>query len=471
MDEEFKAKIADAAKEFLKLDRSKTVRIVSHLDSDGITSISILIKVLTRLDIRYSLSIIQQLDKNFLYELKSEEYDTFIFCDLGSGSLSDISTMLSGKRVFILDHHELKDVKADDNIIHINPHLFGIDGGKEISGSGVMFFFARAIDKDNDDLAHLAIIGAIGDVQENKGFIGLNKEILAIAEQKNKISVEKGLRLFGIKSRPVHKLLEYCNDPFIPGVSGSESGVIQFLNELNIDPKKGNAWKLYADLTVEERSRIITGIILKRAMEKNPEDIFGFHYHIHGEDFDILQDAKEFSTLLNACGRLSKASLGIGACIGDNNIKKKAIANLNEYKKEIVSAINWYNDNIDTPYVIKDDGYIIINAQDNILHTIIGTLSSILSKSNEIEEGTYILGLAHTLDNKIKISLRMAGTSFMDESADLRLLLSDMIKKTGGETGGHAMAAGAVIDFDKEDLFIDAAKEILSQQAKKTVEY
>ena len=50
------------------------------------------------------------------------------------------------------------------------PHLFGIDGGKEISGAGVVFRFACAVDKSMEDFAHIAIIGAHGDMQEKTDF-------------------------------------------------------------------------------------------------------------------------------------------------------------------------------------------------------------------------------------------------------------------------------------------------------------
>lgn len=460
--EEFLHHIGAAAREFLSTDGKEVVRLISHLDSDGISSASIMVKALQRLNRKYSLTIIPQLDKKCLEELQAEEYSIYIFSDLGSAQLDNIGSLLKGKKVFILDHHEIKDGILPSNCVHVNPHLFGIDGGKEISGAGVVFFFAKDLDNKNVDLAPIAIIGAIGDVQEDKGFIGMNTEILNIAQEQGLITVEKGLRFFGIKTRPVHKLLEYSYDPFLPGISGSESGAIQFLHDCDIEPKHGTGWKLYDELTPEEKSRLITGIILKRDSEERPEDVFGYHYHLVKEEFSSLQDAKEFSTLLNACGRLNKASLGIGACIGSKQMKKKAVENLNEYKKEIVSAINWYNEHKDTSFVVEGKGFLMVNAQDNILHTIIGTLASILSKSNEIDEGTYILCMAHTRESKIKVSLRVAG-NYMPKT-DVRTILSSIVDKTGGETGGHSQAAGAIIDIEKEEEFLQAAQDILSQQ-------
>ena len=52
----------------------------------------------------------------------------------------------------------------------MNPHLFDIDGSTEISGAGVVYLFCKALDGKNKDMAHIAIVGAIGDIQEDKGF-------------------------------------------------------------------------------------------------------------------------------------------------------------------------------------------------------------------------------------------------------------------------------------------------------------
>ena len=93
--------------------------------------------------------------------------------------------------------------------------------------------FAKSISKDCEKLAHLAIIGAIGDVQETKGELKqLNKEILQTAVKKGFLKVKKGIRLFGMQTKPLHKVLEYSTDPYIPGVTGSESGAIQFLHQI-----------------------------------------------------------------------------------------------------------------------------------------------------------------------------------------------------------------------------------------------
>lgn len=466
----FQDSIDRAAEKFKRWDKNKTIRIISHLDADGISASAILIYVLNKENRKYSISIIPQLNREKIIELSKENYSYFIFTDLGSGQIKDINEILKNKEILILDHHQLDDVKEGENINHVNPHIQKIDGSKEISGAGVAYLFAVSLDKENKKLAHIPIIGAIGDVQEENGeFLQLNKKILKDAVENKKIEVKKGLRMFGQQTKPLHKILEYCTDPYIPSVSGSESGAIQFLHQIGIDPKRGSGWKKIVHLTKEEMKRLITGIIMKRLNETKPEDVLGNIYILPDQTEESpTRDAREFATLLNACGRMEKASFGIGACLGIKKDIQRALKTLAEYKKEIVLAINWYYDNKKkSENIYQENGLLIINAQDNINPTIIGTLASIISKSHDIKKNTYILSLARTFEKTTKISLR---TNSNNPSIDLRNILKDIIAVSGGEAGGHQYAAGALIDTEKEKLFIQTAKQVLKNKAiEKTV--
>ena len=454
--EEFKERIKRSVEEFKKIGKRETIRIISHLDCDGIAACSILIKAFNRENRKYSISIIQQLNEKIINELKNEDSFFFFFSDLGSAYSELIYK--SFKNVFILDHHKLN--KKDNNITHINPHLFNIDGSKEISGAGVAYLFAKELNEKNKDMAHIAVIGAIGDIQENNGFLKLNDEILQEAIKQGTIKIKKGLKVFGSYTKPLHKVLEYSSDIYVPGVTGSETNSIKFLQNLGINPKNGDGWRKMTELNEDEMQRLITAIVIKRDSQSNPEDIIGYSYILTKETYDQLKGAKEFSTILNACGRLNKASLGIGCCLGDKKNKKRAIENLVNYKKEIVNAMNWYNDNKNNKNIIKKkEKFIIINAKDNILPTITGTLASMLARNNEFEEGTLILSMAQQMDNTTKVSLRVAGKN----KNDLMEIINKIAEKVGGDAGGHKDAAGAIIKTEKEEEFVKEAEKILNE--------
>ncbi len=458
---DFKNSFKHAVDEVRKLDLDKPFKIIGNYDSDGLSAASILVKALKREKIKFSLSIIRQLNKDIINELSKENYPYYIFSDLGSSSIQALEEALYDRFVLILDHH--KPEKNETKFIQVNPHIYGVDGSKDISASGVAYLFAKNLNVANIDLAYIALIGAIGDVQENRGFNELNHEILEDAIESGKIEVKQGLRFFGMQTKPLHKVLEYSTDPYIPGVTGNEQGAFQFLNELDIEPKTGNKWKKLIHLEHDDLKKLVTGIVLRRigGFEKNPGDVLGPIYLLKDEDDESpTRDAKEFSTLLNACGRLNKPSLGIGACLGNKNVREKAIELLGQYRRQIIDSLNWLYKNREK-CCIEKEGFVIINAGENINDALIGTISSILSRSNLYKEGTVIIGMARTIDDRTKVSIRRTGLR-NNEDINLLEIIKAAAGKVGGEFGGHAYsAAGAIINIDREEEFIKEAIESL----------
>ncbi|MFC1728326.1 DHHA1 domain-containing protein [Nanoarchaeota archaeon] len=452
--EKFRQHIVGAVKEFNKIPKNEKIRVISHLDSDGINACAIAINALSLENRPYSISIIEQLDEKIIEKLSKEDYNVYLFSDIGSGQLSMINKHLGNKKIIILDHHTPDGSEIKENTIYVNPHLHDIDGGMEIAGSGVVYLFAKELNQKNKKLAHLAVIGAIGDVQDKNGFEKLNSEILNEAVEQGLIEVKKGINLYGSQTRPIHKALEYSEL-----LDMNESEAIQFLNSIGINSRTEKDWKKMPDLTGEEIKTLAAGIIMKRKGQEDSEDIFTDQYLITGEeDGTQFRDAKEFSTLLNSCGRLNKASIGIGACLGDKKARKKALSSSKDYKRQLAGALNWFREN---PDIIKGDNYIIINAKDNILHTIAGTLASIISKSGDYPDNMFIMCLARNRnqDNFSKVSIRMTGKPEIDISEVAR----EIVAISGGEAGGHKSAAGAIIEAENDEKFIEAAKEVFSK--------
>ncbi|MCI0501359.1 MAG: DHH family phosphoesterase [Epsilonproteobacteria bacterium] len=154
--------------------KSKQIHIVSHIDADGLTAGSIAYKTLERLGKDFSIEFVKQLDEDVVKNIKDKNHELVWFTDLGS-SISTISDM----NMIITDHHECPE--NSNKSFHLNPHLFGIDGGFEISGAGTTYFVSKAINKENMDLSALAIVGACGDIQDRRynKLMGLNRNILA----------------------------------------------------------------------------------------------------------------------------------------------------------------------------------------------------------------------------------------------------------------------------------------------------
>ncbi len=436
------------------------IRIVSHLDTDGICSCAILAKALGSEGYRYSVSILPQLDERSLAQLSADTYKTYVFSDMGSAALGIIKRLLRGKTVIILDHHKPDRAGPQKNVAHVNPHLYGIDGSRELSGSGVTYLFARQLDRKNKSLAHLAVVGAVGDSQEKGGFSGLNREILSEAVRERSIVVSKGLRFFGAQSRPLHKVLEYSFDPFIPGVTGSADGAKELLGSLGIGLRYEKRYRRLEDLTASQRKALAEEIIRRRKGEDEPGDVFGNVYTLANERPGPFRDARELSTLLNACGRLGRASVGISALLGDKKSKRQAEELVMEYRQEIISSLEWFRKSEGTKDVIRAGRHIIINAGYNIMPTMIGTMASIIANSSEVEKGSVIIALGRTENKKTKVSVRLRRPAGRLDAYDI---VSRLVKVTGGECGGHKNAAGGLIEPAKERLFMAQARQVLKK--------
>jgi RecJ-like exonuclease len=423
------------AERFLKKSKDKEIQVISHFDTDGITSATIMIQTLKKLDKKFSVKIVKNLEKEFIYNLPKHKLTLFL--DLASGSLAHISK--SGlKEVFIIDHHEIdQEIPQDINII--NPELHE---KQKMSGSCLTYLFCKQLNPENKESAKLAILGMIGDMLE-KEIDKLNHEILQDSEVKRK----KGLLSYP-STRPINRTLEFCSNPYIPDVTGKTEGVLDLLREIGLNPINGQ-YKSLVELDDEEMSKLTTAVLLRNP-ETESEKIMGNIFLI--KFFNKLEDARELSATINACSRLGEPETAIQLCMEIPQAKKRAESLHIKYRQLIMSGLKFVSETDK----IEKKGFVIINAKDKIKDTIVGTITSILSHSSLYENGTIITTMAHYKD-KIKISTRGVGKS----GKNVREILSNVIKIIGGEVGGHEFAAGCIISKEKEQDFIDNLKKHL----------
>ena len=427
--------IKEMAEKFLEVIGDKEIQVISHFDTDGITSATIMIQTLKKLDKKFSVKIVKSLEEKFIYSLPKNKVT--IFLDLASGSFNHIQQ--SGlKEVFIIDHHEIvQAVPEEINIV--NPEL---NGKEKISGSCLTYLFCKQINQENKEFAKLAILGMIGDMLE-KEIDKLNNGILEEGEIKRK----RGLLIYP-STRPLNRTLEFCSNPFIPEVTGNIKGVLELLREIGLNPTNGK-YKSLLELDEKEMKKLVTAIMLRNPRSRDKE-IIGDIFLI--KLFNKLEDARELSAIINACSRFGEPSTAIQLCMEIPKAKKRAQSIHAKHKQFIISGLKFASET----EKIKGNKFVIINAKDKIKDTITGTIASILSNSSLYEEGTIIITMAY-YDDKIKVSARSVGKNHRN----LREVLSRVVNITGGEVGGHDCAAGCMITRDKEQEFINCLKKNL----------
>jgi len=428
-------KIKEAIALLDEVSKLKEIKVISHFDTDGITSAAIFSRALARWGKKFSLEIVKGLEKEFILSLPEDKI--LVFLDLASGSLNYIKE--KNTPVFILDHHELEQ-KIPPNIFMINPVL---ENSEPISAAAICYLFAKTLSQENLDLATLAVIGMVGDLHErNIGkFFG---EILRDADA----IVKKGLLIYP-STRPIDRALEYASNPFIPGVSGSREGVLALLRDSGISSENGK-FKSLCELDENEMTRLITSIALKSARHGLNDDIVGNHFLV--KFFNKLEDARELSASINACSRMGSPHIALGFCLGNKNMRMESEKIYLDYKQNLISALKYVSET----EKLEGNNYVIINAKDRIKDTIIGTVASILSHSPMYKEGRVIIALSYNED-KIKVSARVAGRT----GRNVRELLHKVVVPIGGEVGGHPEAAGCLIPRAREVEFIEEIRRLL----------
>lgn len=428
--------------------KQKEVMIVTHIDADGITSGAIAKKTLDNFGIESKVKFVKQLEKAEIEKIKDENVFVW-FTDLGSGQLS----ALEGIDFIITDHH----VPEKSHRRQLNPHEFGIDGSFEMSGSVATLIVANRLFSD-ERLAELAIVGAVGDLQDSRygKLVGFNRRLVEFLNGKI-VEIQRDIRFFGKQTRPIAKMLEYNTDPIIPGITGDENGSLKFLSSLGVDP-----WKKWIEITRDEKRKIVSALV-KHCMN------FGMGYdeikRIAGECYIFLhqpeacekKDAMEFSTLLNATARYGEAEVGVGVCFGDEKAFSRARTLLQNHRKNLANGLRF----VEQIGIREMKNVRYFHAGREIKDTIVGIIAGMSLVKNPKKP---IVAFAES-DNGVKVSAR-ANYRLVDMGLNLSAAIKIAAEAVGGSGGGHSVAAGALIPFGSEEKFLKIFDELVGKQLK-----
>lgn len=448
----------------------KNISVITHLDCDGITSGSIVTKSLIRAGAKCTVRTVTEFSKNLLEKMKNDSRQFHIITDLGGGFAKDIDSVL-GENWIVVDHHQIPQEEFDNQKV-INAWKYDVDGGKDVSAGGMAYLVSQALHKENTDLAWIAVVAALGDRQdqgEKKSFTGINLEIATTAKKNNQVEIDLDILLVGRETRPLPDALAFTSQPFIEGLTWNRDACLSLLNSSGIKLKDGSRWRVPAELTEDEK-RDLLQTISKYISTKNASDILdelvGYTYTLSGEDKrSFLRDAREFSTMLNSCGRIRKAGVGVAICMGDRTEMLQEGENiLVEYRTFLRNYMNTLSSE---RWRITDNGsYLMINGEGLVPENMTGAVSSLLGGSQK-NAGKIIILRTNGDEGTIKFSSRKS-TGCKSE-VNLGLLMREGATKVSGVGGGHAAAAGARITKDKLDEFLDYLEKNVSRMQNSSI--
>lgn len=458
-----------------RLKAAESVRVYAHIDSDGITGAAIASESLARAGVDHEVSFLKKLDEAALTAVRDENPPVAWFCDLGAGMVD----RMEGLNAVITDHHvpverEVpREARANlavfaelqDAVLMLNPHLLG-EGSDAASGAGTTYLVARAMDPRNTDLAAIAIVGAVADMQERewRRLTGFNREILRDGVEAGVLDAATDLRLFGRETRPIHKMLEYANDPWIPRLSGNPEACIAFLLELGLEPKHEGRWIAWNELP-HDHKRLVVSELVRHMLDRgvsatDVERLVGETYALLREERGSpLRDAKEFGTLINACGRYDAAEVGYRVCRGDRgDALGEALALLRGHRETLVKSLDFIAEVGITP--LEHVQY--FHAQDRIRDTVVGIAASMALHAGSTDLRMPMIAFA-IADDGVKVS----GRGTREQTArglDLAAVMKAASTAVGGYGGGHKVAAGATIPPGKEEEFLKIVDRIVGEQ-------
>ncbi len=453
------------------LQSAETVLLISHIDADGLSSAAIAAQALQRAEISCEVSFAKQLDDNKISAIANTEHDTVLFTDFGSGQLDLIEPhiRIGAFSAVVADHHQPANSPTTDALYHLNPLCVGIDGAAELSGAGTTYALARALEassRQNCDLAALAVIGAIGDMQGTPaGLSGANEQIVTEAIEAGVLESTTDLLMYGRQTRPLPKLLEYAGDVQIPGITSNSRGVNDFLSGLEFPLRADGEWRRWIDLTREERQTLVNNLLRRAISTGVPadriNDLIGETYILSNEDSGTeLRDVSEFSTLLNATARYERADVGLAVCLGNRGAAltraQTLLRNHRQNLSEGVQLVQQEGTTIETNLQWFDAG-------NQIRETIIGIIAGMSIGSEDIRGDLPILAFARQSESMLKVSAR-GSYGLVNDGLDLSAVMSKSATVVGGEGGGHDIAAGATIPVDKKANFLQHADEQIGTQ-------
>jgi single-stranded-DNA-specific exonuclease len=157
------------------------ITLFHHNDTDGLCSGAILLQALTRAGFEVKRICLEKPYPGVLEKVFRAEGRIYVFADF-AGRIAPQLVALNRNRnlVLVLDHHAAAAVGDPEQhgVYNLDPELYGLKGDRDISASVTCYLFARLLNAASEDLAGLAVLGAVGDRFFERGrLVGINRRI------------------------------------------------------------------------------------------------------------------------------------------------------------------------------------------------------------------------------------------------------------------------------------------------------
>ena len=426
---------------------SSRIRVVSHYDADGISAAGVLCHALYRAGYYFHATLMRNPFTKGFDRLKNEQNELIFFSDMGSGQIEIIASL--GSKAIVLDHHQYLSQEASEDIVQINANRFGVDGNYEVSGATLSYLFATALDSANQDLAALALVGATGDKQFIGGVRGVNKTILAHALQAGVLMEQTGIKLYG---ETLADALFFSVDPYYSGLSGNHAAITAILERLKINPS--TQIQDIPEETMTKLQSYLLFLLIKKGCQQNILDMTIRKRYVGSQGWEL----ERFADLLDACGKNGYRGLGLSLCLGDGAVWNDAMQVEKEYKQKILTGLQ----QLEEGGIQETEGLRYFYSDNSSLGGVIAGIAI----NYVLDEKKPLFSLTRKKpDDEIHVSCR-GNQTLVSQGLDLGTAMKKVAGALGGFGGGHKIAAGATIAYDKEKEFLTQVDTLLVNQMK-----
>ena len=376
------------------------VEVLAHHDADGIAAASILCHAMFRAGGRFRLRIRPDITPE---EIPRE--GSVLLCDIGS-ALQDLPD-----DVMVVDHHQPRF----EGELHVNPHLAGIDGDRNLSAAGAAYLVARQMG-DNRDLAGLTLLGIIGDGQVLEG---PNREIANEGIANGFITPGRGLLLAG---RGLVEQITLAIDPYLPGLSGEPDA----------------ARTLVAAVTGEDEvdmETLLSRIVLKAAREASVTALCRLWGTTYSLGREVIDEAGDLTAVVDACGKAGKGDIGASLCLRSSHALQEAREITARHRQSVIAGVREAR-RLDERVALYevDDENVASDVADVLAHDL-------------VQDGpVFVIGMS---GDHCSVSARCPP----GVDLDLDALMRTVARACGGHGGGHCQRAGARIPAGGLDRF------------------
>ena len=130
----------------------RSIQIFHHNDSDGLCSGAILTRAFERQGFEIRRFCLEKPYPAVLKKIYEQEGCIFVFADFAGRIAPMLSELNKGRNLTIILDHHVAEPSTDPRVHNLDPDLYGLKGDQDITASTTCFLFARAMNRENNDM-------------------------------------------------------------------------------------------------------------------------------------------------------------------------------------------------------------------------------------------------------------------------------------------------------------------------------